>query len=98
MHFILPTCPFYHHRFSIIQASLANVSRILIPDFFFDREAYRAYSKVYLPITYVLSYAVQFAMSSSFGHSYRLLAWPGHMAAIEEILRERQEQRQSKIL
>lgn len=58
MHFILPTCPFYHHRFSIIQASLANVSRILTPDFLFDREAYRAYSKVYLPITF---YAVQFA-------------------------------------
>jgi hypothetical protein len=38
-----------------------NVSRILTPDFLFDREAYRAYSKVYLPITYVLSYAVQFA-------------------------------------
>jgi len=35
-----------------------NVSRILTPDFLFDREAYRAYSKVYLPITY---YAVQFA-------------------------------------
>ncbi len=51
----------YHHRFSIIQASPANVSRILTPDFLFDREAYRAYSKVYLPITYVRSYAVQFA-------------------------------------
>ena len=38
-----------------------DVSKILTSDFLFDREAYRNYSKVYLPITYVLSYAVQFA-------------------------------------
>ena len=38
-----------------------DVSKILTGDFLFDREAYRNYSKVYLPITYVLSYAVQFA-------------------------------------
>lgn len=38
-----------------------DVSKILTPDFLFDKEAYVKYSRVYLPITYVLSYAVQFA-------------------------------------
>ena len=38
-----------------------DVSRILTPDFLFDREAYDNYSRVYLPITYALAYAVQFA-------------------------------------
>ena len=38
-----------------------DVSRILTPDFLFDRKKYEAYSKVYLPITYLLSYGVQFA-------------------------------------
>jgi OPT family small oligopeptide transporter len=38
-----------------------NVSRILTEDFLFDREAYQNYSRVYLPVTYVLSYGVQFA-------------------------------------
>ena len=37
------------------------MSRILTSDFLFDREAYRNYSKVFLPITYVLSYGIQFA-------------------------------------
>ena len=38
-----------------------DVSRILTPDFRFDNEAYQSYSRVFLPITYVLSYALQFA-------------------------------------
>ena len=38
-----------------------DVSRILTPDFLFDRERFEAYSKVYLPITYALAYGVQFA-------------------------------------
>lgn len=38
-----------------------DVSRILTPEFTFDRAAYRSYSRVFLPITYVLSYGVQFA-------------------------------------
>lgn len=42
-----------------------DVSRILTPDYHFDREAYRNYSKVYLPITYALSYGVQFASLSA---------------------------------
>ena len=42
-----------------------DVSRILTPDFVFDKAAYEAYSRVYLPITYVLSYAVQFASLSA---------------------------------
>ena len=42
-----------------------NVSRILTSDFLFDREAYENYSRVYLPIAYVLSYALQFAALSA---------------------------------
>ena len=42
-----------------------NVSRILTPDFLFDKEAYQNYSRVYLPITYVLSYGLQFAALAS---------------------------------
>ena len=38
-----------------------DVSRILTPNFLFDKEAYQKYSRVFLPITYVLSYALQFA-------------------------------------
>ncbi|KAK4218538.1 OPT oligopeptide transporter protein-domain-containing protein [Rhypophila decipiens] len=38
-----------------------DVSKVLTADFMFDREAYSKYSRVFLPITYVLSYAVQFA-------------------------------------
>ncbi|KAK3307487.1 OPT oligopeptide transporter protein-domain-containing protein [Chaetomium strumarium] len=38
-----------------------DVSKVLTKDFLFDREAYSQYSRVFLPITYVLSYAVQFA-------------------------------------
>ena len=42
-----------------------DVTKVLTPDFIFDREAYEQYSPVYLPITYVLSYAVQFASLSA---------------------------------
>ena len=38
-----------------------DVSRILTSDFLFDKEAYLKYSRVYLPITYVLAYTAQFA-------------------------------------
>ncbi|KAI0454753.1 OPT-domain-containing protein [Xylaria acuta] len=38
-----------------------DVGRILTPDFLFDKAAYSKYSRVYLPITYVLSYGLQFA-------------------------------------
>ncbi|KAI0172282.1 OPT-domain-containing protein [Hypoxylon sp. FL1284] len=41
--------------------NIYNVSKILTPDFLFDREAYSKYSRVFLPITYVLSYGLQFA-------------------------------------
>ncbi|KAF4976403.1 hypothetical protein FZEAL_6933 [Fusarium zealandicum] len=43
------------------QGKVYDVSKILTPDFLFDREAYQNYSRVFLPITYVLSYGVQFA-------------------------------------
>ncbi|KIV84611.1 OPT family small oligopeptide transporter [Exophiala sideris] len=42
-----------------------DVSKILTSDFLFDKDAYDNYSKVYLPITYVLSYGVQFASLSA---------------------------------
>lgn len=42
-----------------------DVTKVLTPDFLFDEEAYGKYSPVYLPITYVLSYAVQFASLSA---------------------------------
>ncbi|KAF1921156.1 OPT oligopeptide transporter protein-domain-containing protein [Ampelomyces quisqualis] len=38
-----------------------DVSKILTEDFMFDESAYNNYSRVYLPMTYVLSYALQFA-------------------------------------
>jgi OPT family small oligopeptide transporter len=38
-----------------------EVSRVLTKDFLFDADAYRSYSKVFMPITYVLSYGLQFA-------------------------------------
>lgn len=38
-----------------------NVSKILTPEFLFDREAYVNYSRVFLPVTYMLSYGMQFA-------------------------------------
>lgn len=44
---------------------LYDVSRILTPEFLFDQKAYEEYSPVYLPITYVLSYGVQFAALTS---------------------------------
>ena len=45
--------------------NIYNVSRILTTDFLFDKEAYQKYSRVYLPITYVLSYGLQFAALAS---------------------------------
>lgn len=52
-----------------------DVSKILTKDFRFDHEAYTKYSKVYLPITYALSYGVQFAsLSALVTHT---LCWHG---------------------
>jgi OPT family small oligopeptide transporter len=42
-----------------------DVSKILTKDFVFDHNAYENYSRVFLPITYVLSYALQFAALSA---------------------------------
>ena len=42
-----------------------NVTRILTQEFLFNQKAYDTYSPVYLPITYVLSYGVQFAALTS---------------------------------
>jgi OPT family oligopeptide transporter len=45
--------------------NIYDVSKILTPDFLFDKEAYHNYSRVFLPITYVLSYGLQFAALAS---------------------------------
>lgn len=47
------------------RGDIYDVSKILTPDFLFDREAYQNYSRVFLPITYVLSYGLQFAALAS---------------------------------
>lgn len=53
-----------------------DVSRILTKEFVFDKEAYRSYSRVFLPITYVLSYGVQFAgLAALLTHT---ACWHGH--------------------
>jgi OPT family oligopeptide transporter len=52
-----------------------DVSKVLTEDFLFDREAYSNYSRVFLPITYVLSYGVQFAgLASLLTHT---ICWHG---------------------
>lgn len=52
-----------------------DVSKVLTKDFLFDREAYSKYSRVFLPITYVLGYAVQFAgLASLLTHT---ICWHG---------------------
>ena len=38
-----------------------DVSKILTSDFLFDKDAFEKYSPIYLPVSYFLSYAVQFA-------------------------------------
>lgn len=59
---------FYSSYMPILSASVFDntgnvydVSRILTKDYVFDRDAYEGYSRVFLPITYVLSYGLQFA-------------------------------------
>lgn len=42
-----------------------DVARILTPEFLFDRAAYENYSRVFMPITYILSYGLQFAALAS---------------------------------
>ncbi|TFB03408.1 Glutathione transporter 1 [Trichoderma ghanense] len=52
-----------------------DVSKILTPEFLFDREAYSNYSRVFLPVTYMLSYGVQFAgLAALLTHT---LCWHG---------------------
>ncbi|KAI0599381.1 OPT oligopeptide transporter protein-domain-containing protein [Biscogniauxia sp. FL1348] len=69
---------FYSSYMPILSASvfdntghIYDVSKILTPDFVFDREAYSNYSRVFLPITYVLSYGLQFAgLASLLTHTF----------------------------
>ncbi|KAK8011382.1 hypothetical protein PG990_010347 [Apiospora arundinis] len=62
------TNTFYSSYMPILSSSvfdntgkIYDVSRILTPEFLFDSEGYANYSRVFLPITYVLSYGLQFA-------------------------------------
>ncbi|KAI5795315.1 OPT family small oligopeptide transporter [Peziza echinospora] len=58
-----------------------EVSRILTKNFLFDEAAYNKYSKVFMPITYVLSYGLQFAaLTALVTHT---LCWHG-----KDILRQ----------
>ncbi|KAI8956459.1 OPT-domain-containing protein [Daldinia sp. FL1419] len=59
---------FYSSYMPILSASvfdntgkIYDVSKILTENFIFDKAAYSNYSRVFLPITYVLSYGLQFA-------------------------------------
>ncbi|OAA47579.1 Oligopeptide transporter OPT superfamily [Metarhizium rileyi] len=52
-----------------------QVSKILTPEFLFDRDAYQKYSRVFLPVTYMLSYGMQFAgLAALLTHT---LCWHG---------------------
>jgi hypothetical protein len=71
-----------------------DVSKILTPDFLFDRKAYQNYSQVFLPITYVLSYGLQFAaLSSLLSHTvcwYGRDIWKQWRKSLKEIEGESQ--------
>ncbi|KAF4496640.1 sexual differentiation process isp4 [Fusarium agapanthi] len=71
-----------------------DVSKILTPDFLFDREAYQSYSRVFLPITYVLSYGVQFAgLAALLTHTacwHGQDIWRSWKRALEEAREDRQ--------
>ncbi|AOA64864.1 Proton-coupled oligopeptide transporter [Komagataella phaffii CBS 7435] len=48
-----------------------NVTRILQPDFIIDRQKYREYSPLFIPFSYLLSYALNFAaVIGIFIHTY----------------------------
>lgn len=67
-----------------------DVSKILTKNFVFDKEAYHSYSKVFLPITYVLSYALQFmALTALITHT---ICWHGK-DIMKQWKRARQEMR-----
>ncbi|EGX90343.1 Oligopeptide transporter OPT [Cordyceps militaris CM01] len=86
MWFIAPLCYYANVLYSSYMPILStavfdntgkvyDVSRILTPDFLFDRDAYRSYSRVFLPVTYMLSYGVQFAgLAALLTHT---LCWHG---------------------
>lgn len=55
--------------------SAYNVSKILTPEYLFDRSAYKSYSRVFLPVAYMLSYGMQFAgLAALLTHT---LCWHG---------------------
>ncbi|OAR02402.1 hypothetical protein LLEC1_03438 [Akanthomyces lecanii] len=86
MWFIAPLCYYanvlYSSYMPILSAAVFdntgkvyNVSRILTSEFLFDRQAYQNYSRVFLPVTYMLSYGMQFAgLAALLTHT---LCWHG---------------------
>lgn len=51
------------------------MAKVLRPDFTFDEDAYHSYSRVFLPVTYILSYGVQFAaLTALMSHT---ICWHG---------------------
>ena len=86
MWFIAPLCYYANVLYSSYMPILStavfdntgkvyNVSRILTPEFLFDRQAYQNYSRVFLPVTYMLSYGMQFAgLAALLTHT---LCWHG---------------------
>ncbi|CAK7565986.1 MAG: hypothetical protein SEPTF4163_003917 [Sporothrix epigloea] len=81
------------------KGEIYDVSRILTSNFMFDEEAYRNYSRVFLPITYVLSYGVQFAgLSSLLTHTacwHGRDIWRQWMQSLEEVKEQRAVDKQT---
>jgi hypothetical protein len=66
-----------------------DVSKIISKDVLLDEAAYHSYSRVFLPITYVLSYGLQFAaLSALFTHTafwHGKDMWKQSKASLREI-------------
>jgi OPT family small oligopeptide transporter len=72
-----------------------DVSKILTKDFLFDEESFKSYSPIYLPITYVLSYGVQFASLTAL--ATHTICWHGEdiWQQTKESFTEKQENMRS---
>ena len=74
---------------------LYDVNKIITPDFLFDIDAYHNYSRFFLPITYVLSYALQFAaLASLFTHTacwHGRDMWKQWKASLREVRNEKRD-------
>lgn len=72
-----------------------DVSKILTPDFLFDRDAYQNYSRTYLPATYLLSYGLQFAgLSALLTHT---VCWHGKEIWVQTIKSFREDRDHTRL-